>query len=164
MLFRVVNYCRMKDVLKNGGQPFSFSFKEPLIVLNNFTESNQVRQIGRSIQALFPNINLDTIHLSHIRRVMSFTYHNKSIYFRHYKVVIKEGGVAHSFKELINQAQKDISQFRSFKDFVNQKGVGEQVESRVEQQEVKLVEMGPRLKLKFVSFKEGEGKVDNEEM
>ena len=36
ILFRVINYCRMKDVMSNGGQPFSFSFKEPLIVLNNF--------------------------------------------------------------------------------------------------------------------------------
>ena len=50
MTFRIINYCRMKDILRNGGQPFSLSFKEPLIVLNNFTENNQVRQIGRSIQ------------------------------------------------------------------------------------------------------------------
>lgn len=35
--FRLMNYCRMKEVIQNGGQPFSLSFREPLIVLNNFT-------------------------------------------------------------------------------------------------------------------------------
>ena len=91
MLFRVINYCRMKEVLSNGGQPFSFSFKEPLIVLNNFAENNQVRQIGRSIQELFPNINLEKIKINNVKRVMSFTYqpNRKCIYFRHYKIMIK---------------------------------------------------------------------------
>ena len=36
MLFRIVNFARMKDVLKNGGQQFSYSFKEVLLVLNGF--------------------------------------------------------------------------------------------------------------------------------
>ena len=59
MSFRIMNYCNMKNILEDGGQPFSMSFKEPLVVLNSFTENNQVRQIGRSIQELFPSINLD---------------------------------------------------------------------------------------------------------
>jgi hypothetical protein len=37
MLFRLMNYCRMKDILRDGGQPYSFSLNQPLIVLNNFT-------------------------------------------------------------------------------------------------------------------------------
>ena len=61
-----MNYCRMKDVIAKGGLPFNLSFKEPLIVLNNFTENNQVRQIGRSIQELFPSINLEKIKLENI--------------------------------------------------------------------------------------------------
>ena len=44
MIFRVINYCRMKDVFKRSGQSFNFSLNEPLIVLNNFAENNQVRQ------------------------------------------------------------------------------------------------------------------------
>ena len=90
----------MKEIVKNGGQPFNFSLKEPLIVLNNFTENNQVRQIGRSIQEMFPSINVDKINLSVIKRVLSFTYqpNKKCIYFRHYKIIIKEGGVDNSFK------------------------------------------------------------------
>lgn len=91
MIFRVINYCRMKEVLLHKGAPFSFSINEPLIVLNNFTENNQVRQIGRSIQEMFPSINLEKIKLQNIKRVLSFTYqtNRKCIYFRHYKLIIK---------------------------------------------------------------------------
>ena len=39
MRFRLLNYSRMKDIVKDGGQPFSFAFKEPLLVLNNFNVS-----------------------------------------------------------------------------------------------------------------------------
>ena len=50
MRFRIVNYCRMKDVLKEGGQPFSFSFKNPLAVMNGFSATSQMKMVGRSLQ------------------------------------------------------------------------------------------------------------------
>lgn len=58
MTFRIVNFARMKDVLKNGGQQFSYSFKEALLVLNGFNDSQQVKMIGRGLQELFPSLNL----------------------------------------------------------------------------------------------------------
>lgn len=57
MTFRIVNYCRMRDVLHNDGQPFSPAFRDPLVVLNGFSENTQVRMIGRSLQEMFPPIN-----------------------------------------------------------------------------------------------------------
>ena len=50
MVFRVMSYCRMKDVQHYGGQPFSFSFKDPLVVLNGFGANNQTKMIGRGLQ------------------------------------------------------------------------------------------------------------------
>jgi hypothetical protein len=50
MTFRIVNFSRMTDVLKNGGQQFSYSFKESLLVLNGFNDSQQVKMIGRGLQ------------------------------------------------------------------------------------------------------------------
>ena len=41
MRFKIINYCRMKDVFHNGGQPFSFTFKNPLAVLNGFGVNSQ---------------------------------------------------------------------------------------------------------------------------
>lgn len=58
MTFRIVNFARMKEVLKNGGQQFSYSFKEALLVLNGFGDSQQVRMIGKGLQELFPSLNL----------------------------------------------------------------------------------------------------------
>ena len=50
MTFRIMNFCRMKEVLKNGGQPFSYGFKECLLVLNGFGENQQIRMIGKGLQ------------------------------------------------------------------------------------------------------------------
>lgn len=51
---------------------------------------------------------------------MSFTYqpNKKCIYFRHYKVVIKQGGVRGSFKQLVKESKSDISQFKNFADYL----------------------------------------------
>lgn len=48
----------MKEVIKHGGQPFSYSFKESLLVLNGFNESQQIKMIGKGLQELFPSLNL----------------------------------------------------------------------------------------------------------
>ena len=56
MRFKIINYCRMKDVFHNGGQPFSFTFKNPLAVLNGFGVNSQTKMIGRSLQEMFPPI------------------------------------------------------------------------------------------------------------
>ena len=56
--------------------------------------------------------------------------------------------------------QKDISHFRSFSDFLNSNTQSnEKLEVKENQQGVKLVEIGPRMKLKFMSFKEGFGRI-----
>jgi hypothetical protein len=57
MTFRIINYCCMRDVLHNGGQPFSLSFKDPLTVLNGFGGNSQTKMIGRALQEMFPPIN-----------------------------------------------------------------------------------------------------------
>ena len=91
MIFRIVNFCRMKDVLHEGGQPFSYSFKDPLVVLNNFTDSTQTKMIGKALQELFPPINPEKAKPERLKRVVSFTYSSKKkmIYFRHYKIILQ---------------------------------------------------------------------------
>jgi hypothetical protein len=58
-----------------------------------------MRQISRSIQDMFPNINLNQINLSNIKRVISFTYqiNKKFIYFRHYKIICKSKSYQNKF-------------------------------------------------------------------
>jgi hypothetical protein len=101
----------MKEVMRNGGQPFSFTFKEPLLVLNNFGENGQVKMIGKSLQEMFPALCIERVDLQKMKRVISFTYqpNKKFIYFRHYKIVINEGGVSSTFQKLMTQPKTDLS-------------------------------------------------------
>jgi hypothetical protein len=117
MTFRIVNFCRMKEVIRNGGQPFSFTFKDPLLVLNNFGENGQVKMIGKSLQEMFPALCIERVDLQKLKRVISFTYqpNKKFIYFRHYKIVINEGGVSSTFQKLMTQPKTDLSEFKSIK-------------------------------------------------
>lgn len=89
MTFRIVNFSRMRDVLKNGGQPFSYSFKESLLVLNGFNEAQQIKMIGKGLQELFPSLNLAKAKTENLKRVVSFTYRPKKkfIFFRQYKII-----------------------------------------------------------------------------
>ena len=115
MLFRIMNYCRMKDVIHNGGQPFSISFKDPLVILNNFSENTQTRMIGRGLQEMFPPINPEKLKPDRLKRVVCFSYttNKKMIYFRHYKIVVQDAGVSGSFSKLITQKSLDMSKFTS---------------------------------------------------
>lgn len=103
MRFRIVNYCRMKDVLKEGGQPFSFTFKNPLAVMNGFGATTQMKMIGRALQEMFPPINPEKVKIESLKRVICFSYNanKKVIYFRHYKIIVNEGGVDKSFAKLL---------------------------------------------------------------
>jgi hypothetical protein len=55
----------------------------------------------------------------------------------------------------------DLSKFSSIGEYLSTLNAG-QDESGENQQKVKLVEMGPRFKLKFLSFQERSGQVEEE--
>lgn len=119
MTFRIVNFARMKEVLKCGGQPFSPSFHECLLVLNGFGDSQQTRMVGKGLQELFPSLNLAKAKTENLKRVMSFTYRPKKkfFFFRQYKIVQSEAGVNSTFQKLLKKPQ-DLSSFRSLKEYL----------------------------------------------
>ena len=163
MRFRVINYCRMKDVFHNGGQPFSFTFKNPLGIMTGFSVNSQTKMIGRTLQEMFPPINPEKLRIQSLKRVVCFTYspNKKVIYMRHYKIIIQEGGVDKSFAKLLDQKNMDLSNFTSIGEYLS--SLGESAPNENEnQQKVRLVQMGPRLKLKFMSYEEKSGKVNYE--
>lgn len=84
------------------------------------------------------------------------------IYFRHYKIIIQEGGIDKSFSKLLEQKNLDLSRFSSIGEYLKSLNQGDE-EKGENQQKVKLVEMGPRFKLKFLNFKEKSGYVEEEE-
>jgi len=61
------------------------------------------------------------------------------IYFRHYKIVIHEGGINSSFAKLLEQKPLDLSHFKSIGEYLSSlHSEGETVGSE-SQQKVKLV-------------------------
>lgn len=110
----------MKDVLHHGGQPFSFAFKDPLVVLNGFGENSQIRMIGLSLQEMFPAINPQKLKVERLKRVISFSYNanKKFIYFRHYKIIVEEGGVNKYFSTLLHQKNVDLSKFNTIGEYL----------------------------------------------
>jgi hypothetical protein len=55
-----------------------------------------------------------------LRRVVSFSYNpnKKFIYFRHYKIIVEDGGVNKSFSTLLNQKNLDLSKFSSIGEYL----------------------------------------------
>lgn len=75
------------------------------------------------------------------------------IYFRHYKIIIHEAGINNSFAKLINEKSLNLSKFTTIGDYLATINGNEETTGNENQQKVKLVEIGPRMKLKFMSYK-----------
>jgi ribosome biogenesis protein SSF1/2 len=115
MIFRLMSYCRMKDVLHHGGQPFSLAFKDPLVIVSNFSETVQLKMIGKSLQEMFPPINPEKLKVDRLKRVILFNYnsHKKIIYFRHYKIIIPQKSSTKQFSKLLNEKSLNLANFAS---------------------------------------------------
>jgi len=74
-----------------------------------------MRMIGLSLQEMFPSINPEKLKPERLKRVILFSYNpnKKFIYFRHYKIIVEEGGINKSFSSLLNQKNLDLSKFSS---------------------------------------------------
>jgi hypothetical protein len=79
LTFRILNYCRSKDIRSNvsNSLPFIKDINSPLLVLNNFNHphaSIDLRSISTVLQSMFPPLNMNVIRPEHLKRVLSFTY------------------------------------------------------------------------------------------
>jgi hypothetical protein len=98
--------------------------------------------IGRGLQEMFPAINPEKIKTERLKRVVSFTYvaNKKMIYFRHYKIVVNEGGVSNNFAKLITQKSVDLSKFSSIGEYLaSLKGEQAVTTGNENQQKIRLV-------------------------
>ena len=108
--------------------------------------------------------------IENLKRVISFTYqaNKKSIYFRHYKIVTNESGISQSFKQIMSMNGKkriDLSGFQSFAEVLGkqEEDFEQNGDNEDQRQKVRLVEMGPRMKLRFINYYEDVGHVAEEE-
>ncbi|GJJ69332.1 hypothetical protein EMPS_01678 [Entomortierella parvispora] len=178
--FQVKTYSLAKDIAamqktpKSPGLEFQVA---PLLVLNNFGDSNEMKLMSTVFQNMFPPINIQTMHLADARRVVLLNYNSetKHIDFRHYNVSVKPVGISKSIKRVITTGVPDLKGFEDISDYVlrgafasesdvedgpdstvtlGQDYVGRN-NKRQDQRAIKLVELGPRMELKLVKIQGG---------
>ncbi|KAG0033863.1 hypothetical protein BGZ81_007038 [Podila clonocystis] len=178
--FQVKTYSLAKDIAamqkapKSPGLEFQVA---PLLVLNNFGDSNEMKLMSTVFQNMFPPINIQTMQLADARRVVLLNYNSetKHIDFRHYNVSVKPVGISKSIKRVITTTVPDLKGFDDISDYVlrgafaSESDVEDGPDSTVtlgqdyvgrnnrkqDQRAIKLVELGPRMELKLVKIQAG---------
>ncbi|KAG9062873.1 hypothetical protein KI688_005180 [Linnemannia hyalina] len=178
--FQVKTYSLAKDIIAMQKSPKSPGLEfqvAPLLVLNNFGDSNEMKLMSTIFQNMFPPINIQTMQLADARRVVLLNYNSetKHIDFRHYNVAVKPVGISKSIKRVITTGVPDLQGFEDISDYVlrgafaSESDVEDGPESTVtlgqdfvgrnnrrqDQRAIKLVELGPRMELKLVKIQAG---------
>lgn len=130
--FRVMRYALMRDVLNACKKPHSPGKEfqsEPLLILNNFSNHQNERQVqltAQAFQGLFPSIKVHevrscskifyhTVHPAHwpfqmaltsARRIVLLSYDpiTRTIQFRHYLISIRALGVTRNIRKIVEGA------------------------------------------------------------
>ncbi|KAG0202742.1 hypothetical protein BGX28_004847 [Mortierella sp. GBA30] len=178
--FQVKTYSLAKDIAAMQKAPKSPGLEfhvAPLLVLNNFGDSNEMKLMSTVFQNMFPPINIQTMQLADARRVVLLNYNSetKHLDFRHYNVSVKPVGISKSIKRVITTEVPDLKGFDDISDYVlrgafaSESDVEDGPESTVtlgqdyigrnnrrqDQRAIKLVELGPRMELKLVKIQGG---------
>ncbi|KAG0292014.1 hypothetical protein BGZ98_002765 [Dissophora globulifera] len=178
--FQIKTYSLAKDIAamqktpKSPGSEFQVA---PLLVLNNFGDSKEMKLMSTVFQNMFPPINIQGMHLSEARRVVLLNYNSetKNIDFRHYNVSVKPVGISKSIKRVITSEVPDLQGFDDISDYVlrgafaSESDVEDGPDSTVtlgqdymgrnnrkqDQRAIKLVELGPRMELRLTKIQAG---------
>ncbi|CAI4227582.1 unnamed protein product [Auanema sp. JU1783] len=168
----------------------SFYKRLPLVVMNGFAgQEKHLNLVQTFIQNMFPSLNVDTINLKTVKRCLMVNYNKEddTVDIRHYAIRVVASGLTKSTKKIIKaeklatKAVPDLSRYKDISDFFLNPGQLSDSEFEGEQQEVelpqeispatgcgvgqatnvRLMELGPRLKLELVKIEEGidEGEV-----
>jgi len=153
----------------------------PLLIMNNFTNTNQDRSlqlVESMFQNMFPSINPAKVKVNSIRRCVLLNYNkeDKTIEFRHYTIKVVPVGIHKGVKKIVTSRIPNMGRCSDVADFI-EKGGGGMSESEGEDDEasivsapqgvsirgvitgstssVRLVELGPRMTLRLVKIEEG---------
>lgn len=181
LTFRVENYALARDIISSLKKPVTYTHQfssHPLLVLNNFSgEGMHFKLMASMFQNMFPSINIHTVKLNTIRRCLLLSYdsEDQTIDFRHYTIKVAPCGINRAVKKLVQSKVPDLGHLRDISEYVDQGGLSEseaeldgasnqvvlpqKICSRGnvlnQQSSVRMVELGPRMKLKLVKIEEG---------
>ncbi|KRX16978.1 Suppressor of SWI4 1 -like protein [Trichinella nelsoni] len=182
LMFRVLEYTLAKDVVsalrKSVHSKWQPNFS-PLLIFNGFeNDNNNVKLTHTMFQTMLPSLNVDSIKLNNIRRCVLFTYNKETeeIEFRHYAIKVVPSGVSKQAKVFLKNRVPDLGRHQDISDFFikpqylsdsEQEGEVEGNVVELPQQinapgcknatevAVRLIEMGPRLRLQLIKIEEG---------
>ncbi|KRX71470.1 Suppressor of SWI4 1 -like protein [Trichinella sp. T6] len=182
LMFRVLEYTLAKDVVsalrKSVHSKWQPNFS-PLLIFNGFeNDNNAVKLTHTMFQTMLPSLNVDSIKLNNIRRCVLFTYDKETeeIEFRQYAIKVVPSGVSKQAKVFLKNRVPDLGRHQDISDFFikpqylsesEQEGEVEGNVVELPQQinapgcknatevAVRLIEMGPRLRLQLIKIEEG---------
>ncbi|XP_072015648.1 suppressor of SWI4 1 homolog [Amphiura filiformis] len=180
--FRMRQYCLTKDIQSSLKKPnmYARQFQQhPLLVLNNFSKDQpELKLAATLLQNMFPSINVHKVQLSDIRRCVLFNYdpETKLIEFRHYSIKVVPAGMSKSTKKLMQNKVPNLGRYQDVSDFFLNAGQLSESEAELDGEHnevtlpqamasrgnmitqksaIRLVEIGPRMKLQLVKIEEG---------
>jgi ribosome biogenesis protein SSF1/2 len=140
----------------------------------------QLELLQTTFQNMFPSINITTVQLKSIRRALLVNYNDEddTIDIRHYTITYRPSGVSRGISKLLAGKNKKVPNLGNCKDIsefierggnlsesegedatVETVGVSQKLSTRgtkgVDEVGIKLVELGPRLKLQLIKVEEG---------
>ncbi|RYH23739.1 hypothetical protein EON65_17465 [archaeon] len=158
---------------------FALDLTPPVVVLNNFgqAEENHLKLMKLTFQHMFPTINVKTVQLSQVRRVVLFHYHKESdtVEMRHYAIRANPVGISKSVKRIVQAKIPNLGRLKDIADYLEDGDYGasdsevEDDSSKVTLPEryagrgniksqvsaLKLIEIGPRLSLELYKVQQG---------
>ncbi|XP_077986752.1 suppressor of SWI4 1 homolog [Glandiceps talaboti] len=182
LTFRVNSYCLSKDIISSLKRHSMYAEQfqhHPLLVLNNFArEGLHFKLMSTMLQNMFPSINVNKVHLNDIRRCVLFNYdpETKLVELRHYSIKVVPVGMSRGVKKLIQAKIPNMARYHDVSEFLmnpgylseseaeqdgphNEVTLPQTVTSRgniaSQQSAVRLVEIGPRMKLQLLKIEEG---------
>lgn len=186
LTFSLDSFSLRKDILALQNRPVSDGIASkyaPLVILNHFAafatkpENIHLKLMTTMFQNMFPSIDVQTVKLTDIRRVVIFNYipESNQVEFRHYLITVKVSGISKSIKTIIQSEIPDLTKCNDISDYIlrgafaSESDVEDAGESNVilpqhyigknnkqsEQRSIRLQEIGPRMILTLQNLQAG---------
>jgi ribosome biogenesis protein SSF1/2 len=179
--FKVLKYSLARQVRALQKRPYESPgayVTAPLVVLNNFGQSEevQVKLMRLTFQHMFPTINTKTVKLSECRRVVLYHYHKEqgTVEMRHYAIRAQPVGVSNAIKRVLQSRVPDLGNLEDIAEFVEGAGNASDSEAeddgakvvlpdryigkgnaKTQQSAMKLSELGPRITMELFKVEQG---------
>jgi ribosome biogenesis protein SSF1/2 len=183
LTWRVAAYAHTSDVAASHARPRApeSAFRTPpLVVLNNFGSEPHMKLAALTFQNLFPALNVHSVKLASLQRVLLVDYDAPSRRFRlrHYAIAARRSGVNRRLRRLLTERTvPDLGGCTDVADFLTRAGATDGSDSEGEDgaaarvtlaqgvrgpgntagatSRLRLQELGPRLDLELLKVEDG---------